>query len=41
LGFGTSFQMEVGSEQIKRTTSLLTNKPEKVVDINEKWKNKG
>lgn len=33
--------MEVGSENIKRTTSLLTNKPEKVVDINESWKYKG
>ena len=32
--------MNIGSQDFKRTTSLLTNKPEKVVDIDDKWKTK-
>lgn len=41
LGFGTSSQLPIGGTEYKRTTSLLTNKPEKVVDVDEKWKFKG
>jgi hypothetical protein len=33
--------MPVGDSRFKRTTSLLTNKPEQVVDVDEKWKYKG
>lgn len=32
--------MGIGGTEYQRTTSLITNKPEKVVDIDEKWKNK-
>ena len=39
--FGTSAQLSIGSEDFKRTTSLFGEKPEKLVDIHETWKNKG
>lgn len=39
-GFGSSKQIGVSSDNYKRTRSLLQNKPELVVDIDEKWKKK-
>ena len=41
LGFGTSSQMPVGSESIKRTRSLLRSEPDKIVDISDNWKRIG
>lgn len=40
IGFGTSSQLAISSDHLKRNTSLLQTQPETVVDIHETWKNK-
>ena len=37
---GTSTQTPVGTDTYKRTRSLLQSKPERVIDIDETWKNR-
>lgn len=38
---GTSSQLPISSDTYKRTTSLLANVPEVVLDVGDKWKHKG
>ena len=41
IQFGTSDQFPVGSNAFKRNVSLLSQKPEQIVDLSENWKSKG